>query len=226
MKDLNESDPAYVDAMSKYLLGNWSEAEQAFLRLFEQYPKSGVIALTIGGIYYSVGQLQQSIEWYHRALENQPDWGQAYYKLGETCFRKGRLTESLDAFNKVMQLQSGGHVMAAYFAGLINFFLGRDTDAEQSFSRFHETAPESLIANFFLAQLKIKKNEFADAAALLEELLGETPDLSEGHYLLGQSYYGLHRNSDAIRAFRRVLEINPEDQRAKNKLTLMTDAEW
>lgn len=224
-KNLNQSDPKYIEAMSNYLLGHWDAAEKALLKLFETYPKSAFIPLTIGGIYYSTGKLKLSIEWYLKALENEPDWGHVYYKLGEAYFRRGQLIKSLEAFEKVMEKNSG-HAMASYFAGLINFFLGRDDNSEQAFSRFHDTAPESLIANFFLAQLKIKKNEFGSAVTLLEELLQETPNLSEGHYMLGQSYYGLHRNMDAIKAFRDVLKINPDDQRAKNKLTLMTDAEW
>ncbi len=83
-----------------------------------------------------------------------------------------------------------------------------------------------MIANFFLAQIKIKKNEYEDAVELLTELLAQTPNLSEGHYMLGQAYYALHKQTEAIQAFRRVLETNPEDQRAKTKLTLMTDVEW
>ncbi len=224
MKALNQSDPEYIEAMSDFMLGNWDAAEKSFLTLLKKYPKSSFIPLTIGNIYYSTGKLKQSIEWYLKALQCEPHWGLAYYKLGVTYFRRGELVKSLEAFNRVMQ--KDGHAMAAYFVGLINFFLGKEDDSQQAFSAFRNNAPESLIANFFLAQLKLKQNEFSDAVILLEELLEETPNLSEAHYMLGQAYYGLHRNIDAIKAFRKVLKINPDDQRAKNKLTLMTDSEW
>ena len=226
MKDLNQSDPAYISAMTDFMIGDWEKAEKNFLQLLEKYPKSSFIPLTLGNIYYSTGQLKKSIEWYLKALEVEPDWSVAYYRLGETYFRRGQLMKSLEAFNKVVEMKTQSHAMASYFVGLISFFLGRDSASETAFSKFHDIAPESMISNFFLAQLKIKKNEFAEAVSLLEELLVETPNLSEGHYMLGQAYYGLHRNSDAIKSFRKVLEINPEDQRAKNKLTLMTDSEW
>jgi protein O-GlcNAc transferase len=226
MKNLNQSDPAYISAMTQFMEGDWKSAEQSFLSLKSQYPESSFVRLTLGNIYYSMGKLNQSIESYEEALEIEPEWGVAYYKIGVTYFRAGKLIKSLEAFNKVLELRNQSHAMASYFVGLINFFLGRDEVSDSAFTQFHEIAPESMIANYFLAEIKIKKNHFNEAIALLEELLEETPNLSEAWYMLGQSYYGLHRNTDAIKAFRKVLEINPEDPRAKTKLTLMTDVEW
>ena len=226
MKQLDQSDPEYINAMTCCMEGDWSKAESAFLDLQKTYPESSLVLLHQGNIYYSLGRLNKSIEYYEKALELQPDWGIAFYKLGVTYFRAGKLVRALEAFNKVVELKSQSHAMAAYFVGLINFFLGRDDVAESTFSEFHEVAPESLIANFFLVQIKLKKREFKDAVKLLNELLAETPSLSEGHYMLGQAYYGLHKHTEAIQAFRKVLEINPDDQRAKTKLTLMTDIEW
>lgn len=226
MKQLNQSDPEYIKAMTFYMEGNWSEAENAFLDLQKAYPESSVVLLNLGNIYYSLGNLNKSIEFYEKALELQPGWGIVFYKLGVTYFRAGKLVRALDAFNKVVELKSQSHAMAAYFVGLINFFLGRDDVADSTFSQFHEVAPESMIANFFLAQIKIKKHEYKEAVQLLTELLAETPNLAEGHYMLGLAYFGLHKHTEAIQSFRKVLEINPEDQRAKTKLTLMTDIEW
>jgi tetratricopeptide (TPR) repeat protein len=226
MKQLNQSDPAYINAMTEFMEGDWKAAEKSFLALKESYPESSFVRLNLGNIYYSMGMLNKSIESYEEALEIEPEWGVAYYKIGVTYFRAGKLIKSLDAFNKVLELRNQSHAMASYFVGLINFFLGRDEVSDTAFTQFHDIAPESMIANYFLAEIKIKKNRFNEAIALLEELLEETPNLSEAWYMLGQAFYGLHRNTDAIKAFRKVLEINPEDSRAKTKLTLMTDVEW
>jgi tetratricopeptide (TPR) repeat protein len=201
MKNLNQSDPAYISAMTQFMEGDWKSAEQSFLSLKSQYPESSFVRLTLGNIYYSMGKLNQSIESYEEALEIEPEWGVAYYKIGVTYFRAGKLIKSLEAFNKVLELRNQSHAMASYFVGLINFFLGRDEVSDSAFTQFHEIAPESMIANYFLAEIKIKKNHFNEAIALLEELLEETPNLSEAWYMLGQSYYGLHRNTDAIKAF-------------------------
>lgn len=226
MKNLNQSDPAYIKAMTEFMQGDWTVAEKSFRDLESQYPKSSFVKLNLGNIYYSMGKLNKSIDCYEEALEIQPEWGVAYYKIGVTYFRAGKLIKALEGFNKVLELKNQSHAMASYFVGLINFFLGRDETSDTAFTQFHGIAPESMIANYFLAEIKIKKGHFNEAVQLLEELLEETPNLAEAWYMLGQAFYGLHRNTDAIKAFRKVLEINPEDSRAKTKLTLMTDMDW
>jgi len=44
--------------------------------------------------------------------------------------------------------------------------------------------------------------------------------------MLGTVHYGLHNNTEAIKCFQRALDLNPEDERSKTKLTLLTDVQW
>jgi tetratricopeptide (TPR) repeat protein len=226
MKELNQSDPQYIDAMTLYMSGKWKEAEVAFTKLHQEYPENTFLVLNLAQIYYSLGRLDDAIELNLQALEMNPNLGIAYYRLGVCYFRAGRLVRALDAFNKVVESSSQSHAMARYFVGLINFFLGNDENSEKAFAEFRGISKESMIANFFLAQLKLKHNSHQEALDLLTELVQETPKFSEVHYMMGQAYYGLHDNQDAIKCFQKVLEINPKDKRAKTKLTLMTDIDW
>lgn len=226
MKELNQSDPQYIDAMTLYMSGKWKEAEVAFTKLHQEYPENTFLVLNLAQIYYSLGRLDDAIKLNLQALEMNPNLGIAYYRLGVCYFRAGRLVRALDAFNKVVESSSQSHAMARYFVGLINFFLGNDEDSEKAFAEFRGISKESMIANFFLAQLKLKHNSHQEALDLLTELVQETPKFSEVHYMMGQAYYGLHDNQDAIKCFQKVLEINPKDKRAKTKLTLMTDMDW
>ncbi len=138
----------------------------------------------------------------------------------------GRLRKALDAFEKVVSLGSQSHAMALYFVGLINLFLGEDDAAAEAFDRFHQASPESRIADFYLAHMKIKHKKFSEALNLLDELVDETPNFAEVHYMLGTVHYGLHNNSEAMKCFQRALDLNPEDERSKTKLTLLTDVQW
>ena len=159
-------------------------------------------------------------------MKIRPDFGNAYYKLGVCLYRMGQLEQALEAFTAVMQSGSQSHAMASYFVGLINLFLGEDSAASEAFAEFHGLSPESRIANFYLAQLKIKQKKFEEALKLLTQLVEETPNFAEVHYMLGTVHYGLHNNTDAIKCFQRALEINPKDERSKTKLTLLTDVQW
>jgi tetratricopeptide (TPR) repeat protein len=224
--ELNHSDPDYIDAMRIYLSGQWKEADEAFKKLAQKYDQSTFVRLLQGNIYYSLGKLDEAVDFYNKAIEINPEFGIAYYKLGVCYYRMGKLQRALDSYSKVIDLKNQSHAMASYFVGLINLFLGKDDAAAEGFAQFREMSAESLIANFYLAQLKIKRKEYTDALDLLNELVKQTPDFAEVHYMMGVAHYGVHNNTDAIKCFRRALQLNPDDQRSKSKLALLTDVQW
>jgi tetratricopeptide (TPR) repeat protein len=221
-----QQDERYIDAMGKYLSGQWDEADTAFKALDAAFPGESYIKLLRGNIAYSRGELDNAVARYNEAIEVRPDYGNAYYKLGVCLYRMGRLKRALEAFEAVVNMGSQSHAMAGYFIGLINVFIGKDQAAAQAFDVFHQASPESRIANFYLAHLKIKHKDFREALQLLEELVDETPNFAEVHYMLGTVHYGLHNNTEAIKCFQRALDLNPEDERSKSKLTLLTDVQW
>jgi tetratricopeptide (TPR) repeat protein len=224
--ELNYSDPKYQEAMRLYLSGEWTEAQSAFFELSKTYTDSPFIMLVLGNISYSIGELERSVELYNEAIRLNPKYGIAYYKLGVCYYRMGKLDDALSSFKEVIDLGSQSHAMASYFVGLIHFFMGNDDTAEQGFAHFRKTSPESMIANYYLAQIKIKRKKYDEALELLGELADATPHFAEVHYLLGVAHHGLHNNTEAIKSLQTALEMNPDDDRARTKLMLLTDVQW
>ncbi len=225
MTQLNTSDPAYIEAMQYYLAGDWEEARSRFHTLCEKYEKSTFVRLVLGDTYYGLGKLDTAIQWYQEAIFLNPSFGLAYYNLGVGFYRKGHLNRALDAFNMVEQTGQH-HAMAYYFTGLIHSYLGNDAKATAAFETFKEKSPESMIANLYLAQLKLKSKDYQGALGPLQELAEQTPQFAEVQYMLGTVHYGLHDNAKAVQCFRRALQINPDDERSKAKLTLLTDIQF
>jgi tetratricopeptide (TPR) repeat protein len=223
---LNQSDPEYIKALQFYLAGDWANAREAFLALGRKYEASPVIYLHLGDVDYSLGKLNEAADLYQKAVEVKPDFGLAFYKAGVCHYRAGRLEQALKSFERVIELKNQSHAMAAYFVGLINLFLGNDEGAIQGFSHLRRESRESLIANYYLAQLRIKRNEFDEALVLLQELVEETPHFAEVHYLLGVVNYRLHRITEAIHSFRKALELDPRDERSRSRLMQLTDVQW
>jgi tetratricopeptide (TPR) repeat protein len=220
---LDISDRATAETMRQYLLGDWDNAAAGFQGLIDRDPANHFLPFLLGETEYARGDLQRAVDWYHKAIELKPDYGVAYYKLGVSYYRMGLLKQSLESFAKLLGMEEQSHAMASYFYGLINQFLGNDGEAERGFAMLHKESRQSVIANYYLALLKIKHHQYDEALRLLEELLAATPDLPEVHYLMGVAFKGLHRNTEAIREFRRTLEINPQDDRARASLELLTD---
>lgn len=220
---IDHNQPEYLAAMALYLTGDRNEAKKGFEELIKKNPQDSSLLLLLGNIKYSIGELREACLDYENAIALEPGFDQANYKLGVCYVRMGKLTEALGCFQKNIKKPSQGHVMSYYWMGLINSFLGNDEDAFVAFQRLHQESDESRLADFFLAQLYMKRNEHGKALELLEDLLKETPGFAEVHYLMGLAYGVLHRNAEAILKFRQALAINPEDKRARVQLELYTE---
>lgn len=221
--DSFHSGPEFISGMRTYMAGDREKSLKALGDLLEKNPNDASLHVLIGNLLYSLGSLGKSADHYARALKLVPGMCQAWYKLGVCYVRMGKLSEALAAFKGNVEANCGTHVMSYYWMGLINNFLGNDEEALQAFSDLRRESEESLLANFFLAQLHIKRNEHAKSLDLLEELIRMSPDFAEAHFLLGQAYAGLYKNFDAVRCFRRAVELNPEDKRARMMLERYTE---
>ncbi len=219
---IDPTNPEYAQAIALYLGGEWEQARRAFERLSARDPGNPFFQLLLGNILYSLGELDAASGRYRRALELKPDFGVAHYKLGVCEYRAGRLVQSLESFRALLALKDQSHAMAAYFVGLISSFLGDDEGAMEGFSMLRRNSPQSRIANYYLAQLEIKHGRHEEALRLLDELLQTTPRLAEVHYLRGRVLEKMHRNEEAVHSFRKTIELNPADQRARTELNLLT----
>jgi len=217
------SGPEFISGMRTYMEGDRDKSLTALGELLSKNPDDASLHVLIGNLLYSQGSLAKSAEHYERALQLAPAMCQAWYKLGVCYVRMGKLVEARQAFQRNVEAGCGTHVMSYYWIGLINNFLGNDEKAQEAFSILRRESPESLLANYFLAQLYMKRNEHARAIELLEELIRMSPDFAEAHFLLGEAYAGQYKNFDAIRCFRRAVELNPNDKRAKTMLEHYTE---
>ena len=216
----------FAEAIELYLSGNWSDSKDAFAGLTESFTDSSFLHLLLGDICYFLGDLDAATGAYKRAAEIDPASVITQYRMGECYFRAGRLTEARECFNRVLGFDGQSHAMAAHFLGLINQFMGDDDAAIEAFALLRRESSQSLIADFYLAQLKIKHDQAGEARDLLQELVEHIPDFAAGHYLLGIAHCRLHDLTQAVQCFRRVLELRPQDQQARRWLHQITDVEW
>jgi tetratricopeptide (TPR) repeat protein len=224
MKELFDlSQPEVAEAMRLHLLGDRQGAGVAFEKLLAKDPKNYFYHYLLGEAKYATGLLDEAVGHYAAAIALKQDFGIAFYKMGVCHYRMGQLEKSLESFSTLLKMKGQGHVMASYFFGLINEFLGNDEEAEEGFRILRGASRQSLIANYYLAQLKLKQNKYQEALELLEELLQATPHLAEAHYLKGMVFMGLHKNMEAIGSFRKTLELNPNDKRARGNLEMLTE---
>ncbi|HEY9595944.1 MAG TPA: tetratricopeptide repeat protein [Spirochaetia bacterium] len=217
------SNPETAEAVRLHLFGEREAALRAIESLVRKEPRNYFFHYLLGETKYAMGRLAEAAGHYEDAVALKPDFAVALYKLGVCHHRRGDLEKSLESFSALLKMKGQGHAMASYFYGLINQFLGNDEDAEEGFRILRGESRESLIANYYLAQIKMKQNKHEEALDLLDELLAVTPNLAEVHWQKGTVYMAMHRNMDAVACFRRTLELNPHDHRAQAALEMLTE---
>ena len=215
--------PDFSEALQAYFMGDKPVALRALDHLAHDHPESAAVFILLGNLHYGTGDLDSALDNYRRAVELGPEYGHALYKLGVCAFRAGLLDEARRAFAKNLTLEGQSHAMSNYWIGLIDYFLGRDDAALESFAELKKESPQSNFANFFMAQLLVKHNRHREALVLLDELIERSPTLVEAIYLRGQAYRGLYQNFEAIQCLRKALELAPDDARIRAELETLVE---
>ena len=218
-----KDDPAFIAANEELLMGDQTVARDSFLRLAECYPDDEHITYSLGIIFYGLGDLEKSIEYCKKTVALRGDSGNARYRLGVCYFRMGKFADALREFKLSTQIEGSRQAMVYHYMGLISMYVGEDDAAIDYFGQLRRASPQTKMALFLEAQLRIKKRAFEPAATLLQEFLESSPDFAEAHHMLGVAYMGLHKNTMALRSFSRALELDPDDKRCARAVDRLTD---
>jgi tetratricopeptide (TPR) repeat protein len=218
-----KDDPAYIEAMEELLMGDQAIAKDSFLRLEERYPDNEHITYTLGIIFYGLGDLEKSIEYCEKTVELREDSGNAHYRMGVCYFRIGKFADALREFKLSTRITGSRQAMVYYYMGEISMYVGQDDDAIEYLGQLRQASPQTKMALFLEAQLRIKKRAFEPAVELLQEFLEVSPDIAEAHHMLGVAYMGLHKNMKALRAFSRAVELDPDDKPSARAIDRLTD---
>ena len=97
--------------------------------------------------------------------------------------------------------------------------LDRITDCRQTIEVL-KTMSEKIPPGIYMIEgaLLLKENKPTKALEIIHKAESETPNIPKVNYQLGQAYLMLKQWEDAERAFRKELEINPENSRANHGL--------
>lgn len=81
--------------------------------------------------------------------------------------------------------------------------------------------PQNIVAHIYLGIAENQLGHFADAVPVFREALKLAGDSEAIHYNLALSLLGLHKTDEAVREFRRVVDLNPKNGPANYNLGLL-----
>ncbi len=100
-----------------------------------------------------------------------------------------------------------------YNLGMVLLNDGRREEALEVFRALQSEAPQFPLGFLGEGMVRIQQGEFSAAARTLERAATSGSEFPAVHAALGEAYRGLGRNDEAIRAFRRALELDGSNGR-------------
>jgi adenylate cyclase len=183
--------------------------------------------------YFGRHTMQDTVfarQMFERALEVDPDFGRAWaglaytYGMEQLYFNVSNVNrdEALRTSQKALELapeRSESHVSA----GIAQCMVQAYDKAQEAFERAIELDPENYDAWYFFGRTKVHEGDFERAVELFQRASEVRPEDYQSVLLLPQLFHSLGRREEELDAARRgieraraVLDLNPDDNRARN----------
>ncbi|KKT76718.1 MAG: hypothetical protein UW72_C0002G0020 [Parcubacteria group bacterium GW2011_GWF2_44_7] len=179
------------------------------------------------------GADQWAIDSYNEAIKLEPKNPYYYWELGRTYALavdlltpgasgdKDKIAKIQDyvakaeeAFKKALEVKSD-YAPAAFNLALIYNLQGRIDEGIKEMSAAQTYSPEDIGITFQLGLLYYKKADWENARIQFERAINLDTSYSNARYFLGLIYDKLGNKAAAIEQFKKVEELNPENQEVK-----------
>lgn len=147
-------------AAARKAAGDLDGALSELQRGLELVPAWPEALLNLGNLQLARSEIAAALEAYHKGLELRPDWPQAWNALGTALRIAGDLEGSAAAHGKAIDLAPDWAV-AHHNRAVALQRLDREAEAEAGLRRAIELAPDSAASRVALAQLLLKRGDFA-----------------------------------------------------------------
>ena len=171
---------------------------------------SAALDFALGTMFYQLGRLTRSEQTYEQALKKFPSFLRAYKNLGFVQLSLGKLDQASKNLAKSISLGEADGI--SYVAlGYCHLSLDRVVSAENAYRMAILLHPESIDARNGLVNCLLTTNRFAEALALLDELLQSKPNDLFCHKARASALQGLRREVDAAIALETLRRMNKLD---------------
>jgi tetratricopeptide (TPR) repeat protein len=121
----------------------------------------------------------------------------------------GRHQEAVELYRAFLAKDPTGNPAVYYYLGKSLFESGDDPSAEQAFKKASELKPDMKYAHFFLGNIHLRGERFAEAAAEYEKETSIAPDNDRVWFQLGQAYARAGEDEKALAALEKASTIDP-----------------
>lgn len=221
-------------AESWYLAGDGLQKTKKFAESAEAYERAIAAKSTNVDAYKNLSQVYQALNQYDKALTTvkkgiaaNPEDAGLYIELSGLHTIANRNVDAIIAAKQAIRIAPTQYIgyskLCRAYADTKQYQLATDTCTKSL-----ELNPGDGESTFYLARaydFQKQTNKATDyykkAVVGLSEMAKSNPDYADGYYLLGNAYYAVGENPNAINAYKKCLELSPKYTRAMYNLGLM-----
>ena len=190
--------------------------------LIGTFPDETTLFNILGAAHAGLGNLDDAVESFRRAIEIDPTVAEAHYNHGLAVKNKGDLTAAIENYRRAIGIRPA-YPEAFYNLGIALRASGDLAGAIRSYREAVKLNPGYTKAHQNLGNALKAKGDLSGAIDSYNQALRTRPDLAEVLISVGDTLGELRRYDEAIQALERALKIDPENREAKGHLgtTLM-----
>jgi len=172
----------------------------------------------LGIALLKMGNADEAMVHYQKALEINPDDVEAHNNLGNVLFQKGDVDEAMVHYQKALEVNPD---FAIAHNNLGNALLrkGKVAEAIVHFQQALQIKPDSADAHNNLGGALLRKGRVDEAIVHFQKALQIKPDDADAHNNLGYALVRKRRVDEAITHYQKALQISPDFAEAQKNLS-------
>lgn len=206
------------DALAELRNGRPAAAERLLKAAIAARPDFMVASDRLAQLYRDTGRLPLAIETLDRASKAGPPDAASLAALGGYLQEAGNLARAVEVLEAARALNPAE--MEVYEKlGITYTRMGRFDDAHRMFAHVLSVAPNSATTYNNLGSLLLTERRWSEAADALGKAIAIDPNMANAHNGLGVAHAQQGEFDRAIAEWRRVLELRPDFQDARDNIT-------
>lgn len=212
--DPNQGPSHYNLGTILHSLGRYDEAISHFKEAIRLDPNDAQAQNNLGAAFKASARMEEALGAYQAAVRLQPAFFEAHLNVGNALHALDRSVEGLDSIDRAIKLLPGrqeGYLAAAGIMTALEFY-DRAIPHLQRAVRLGSNSAKTL---FTLAICLHSVKKFDEAQAAASEGFKRKPESAEEYDLIGSFLRKTNRVEEAIRNFRKALELNSDLESAR-----------
>ncbi|MBK1647701.1 tetratricopeptide repeat protein [Rhabdochromatium marinum] len=197
----------------------FDEALTEFETLVREDQANAFVHLAIGRIKARKKDFDDALEHFNTAIELDPTHAQPYLRSGRIYFQRGELEKAREAFLNALRVNERSAIAHAAI-GFVHIRSEQLELAIESWSRALGFNPRMLPVRKRIALALQRVGRPSDAMAQAKAALRIQPTDPESHAIVGRLHLFAKQFDQALRAYRKAVELDPEEQKLGIRLGL------